>query len=60
VDAQLYYGLGAHWSDNAWAIGPHETRLALCLEDVCDTDHVMLGNALGDAVMRRVSLSTRL
>ena len=31
-----------------WAVGAHQARLVLGHEGVFDTDHILLGDALGD------------
>jgi hypothetical protein len=36
-------------SDYAGAIGSYQAGLRLCLKHVCYADHVVLGNAFGDA-----------
>lgn len=39
----------AYRSNNSRAVGSYESRLALSLENVCDADHVVLGDTLSNA-----------
>lgn len=41
--------LALSWGDYAGAVGSYQSGLRLCLEHVCDADHVVLGDAFSDA-----------
>ena len=45
--------LALAWGDDAGTIGAYETRFVLCFEDLGDSCHVMLGNALGNGHNKR-------